>query len=107
MQMKIESSLAAHFKQANGTSLPGVSWLVRIEHGQQPCYARVKALLAANASRATRHDTNYQARTTMQYLAELIESGWNPAEAREHTIVISDPLGDTPSAPPRPWWRFW
>ncbi|MEO8059850.1 MAG: hypothetical protein ABI671_16170 [Burkholderiales bacterium] len=103
MQMTIESALAAHFKQPVGPSVAGVSWLVRIEHSGHPHHARVKALLAANASRATRRDQDYQARTTMQYLAALIESGWNPAQEREHTIEIGNP----PGAPLRPWWRFW
>ena len=101
--MSVESGLAAHFKQPDGPSVPGVSWLVRIEHEGQVCHARVKALLAADASRATRRDDGYQARTTMQYLAELIESGWNPANEREHVIEIGNP----PSAGPDPWWRFW
>ena len=101
--MSIESALAAHFKQPDGPSVPGVSWLVRIEHGGQACHARVKALLAADASRATRRDEAYQARVTMQYLTELIESGWNPADEREHTIEIGNP----PGAAQCPWWRFW
>jgi|GEM_PF-2794691 len=103
MQMTIESALAAHFKQPNGPSVAGVSWLVRIEHGGYPYHVRVKALLAVNASRATRRDQDYQARTTMQYLAALIENSWNPAEEREHMIEIGDPHG----APSHPWWRFW
>jgi len=103
MQMTIESALAAHFKQPNGPSVAGVSWLVRIEQGGHPYHVRVKALLAVNASRATRRDQDYQARTTMQYLAALIENGWNPAEEREHMIEIGDPHG----APSHPWWRFW
>ncbi len=101
--MKIESALSAHFKQPDGPSVPGVSWLVRIEHGGRSHHARVKSLLAANASRATRRDDAYQARTTMQYLAALIENGWDPAQEREHTIEI----GDAPGTSARPWWRFW
>ena len=101
--MSIESGLTAHFKQASGPSVPGVSWLVRIEQGGFSYYARVKALLAADASRATRRDKDYQAHATMQYLAALIENGWNPAEEREHTIEIGDP----PGAPQVPWWKFW
>ncbi len=103
MHMKIESALAAHFKQPNGPSVPGVSWLVRVEQDGQTYHARVKALLSPNASRATRRNQDYQARTTMQYLAALIESGWNPAQERDHTIEIGDPTG----ALPRPWWKFW
>jgi len=101
--MSIESALEAHFKQADGPSLPGVSWLVRIEHAGQVHHARVKALLAPDATKATRRDDGYQARTTMQYLAAEIESGWNPAREREHTIHIGNPHGQ----PEQPWWKFW
>ena len=103
MQMAIESGLAAHFKQADGPSLPGVDWLVRIDHGGRTDYARVKALLTADATKATRKDQAYQAHTTMQYLAAEIENGWNPAEQREHTIHIGNPHGQ----PAKPWWQFW
>lgn len=63
----------------------------------------MKALLAVDASSATRRDQDYQARTTLQYLAALIEGGWNPAQEREHAIEIGDPQG----VGPRPWWRLW
>lgn len=101
--MAIESGLAAHFKQDSGPSLPGVSWLVRIEHGGSTHHARVKALLAADASRATRKDDGYQARTTMDYLAAEIGKGWDPAQEREHTIEIGNPQGQVAA----PWWKFW
>jgi len=104
--MTIESALSAHFKQPNGPSVPGVSWLVRIEHGGRHYHARVKALLAPDATKATRKDDGYQARTTMQYLAAEIENGWNPAQEREHTIQIGNPQGQ-PLQPTRPWWRLW
>jgi hypothetical protein len=104
MQMSIESALAAHFKQPDGPSMPGVSWLIRIDHGGRSYSARVKALLAADATKATRRDDGYQARTAMQYLAAEIENGWNPAQEREHTIHIGNPHG---ALAPRPWWRFW
>lgn len=103
VQMSIESGLAAHFKQDDGPSLPGVSWLVRIEHGGRTHHARVKALLAPQATRATRKDDAYQAQTTMQYLAAEIDKGWDPAQEREHTIEIGNPHGQVPP----PWWKFW
>ena len=105
--MSIVSGLAAHFKQPDGPSVPGVSWLVRIEHGGHAHHARVKALLAAGASRATRRDQGYQARLAMQHLAALIDSGWNPAQEREHTIEIGNPTGAPGREPPRPWWKLW
>jgi hypothetical protein len=110
--LTIESGLAAHFKQPEGPSLPGVEWLVRIENEGRIHHARVRALLAADASAGTRKDEAYQAQTTMQYLAEAIERGWNPAEEREHVIHIGNPHGQAadaavPAQPARPWWRFW
>ena len=104
--MQIESGLAAHFKQDEGPSLPGVSWLVRIEHGGAQHHARVNALLMPEATRATRKDEGYQARTTMEYLSAETENGWDPAQPREHTIHIGNPHGQ-PASPERPWWRFW
>src|SRR4051794_31795821 len=101
--MSVQSGLAAHFKQPDGPSLPGVSWLIRIEHGGSTYHARVKALLMADATKATRKDDGYQARTAMQYLAAEIENGWNPAQEREHTIHIGNPHGQ---AAQRRWWRF-
>jgi hypothetical protein len=103
LAMSVESALAAHFKQPEGSSVPGVSWLVRIEYGERLYHARVKALLAPDATRATRKDQAYQAQTTMQYLAAEIENGWHPAQEREHVIHIGNPHGQAP----RPWWRFW
>jgi len=40
---------------------------------------------------------------------DQIESGWNPAQPREHTIHIGDPLSGvgSPGQAHRPWWRFW
>ncbi|MCE9657560.1 MAG: hypothetical protein K8R60_03305 [Burkholderiales bacterium] len=110
--MTVESGLAAHFKQPEGPSVPGVEWLVRIEHEGRIHHARVRALLAADASAATRKDEAYQAQTTMQYLAESIEQGWNPAEEGEHVIHIGNPHGQPaeaarPAQSARPWWRFW
>lgn len=104
--MFIESALAAHFKQAQGPSMPGVSWLVRIEYGGLSHHARVKALLSPDATKATRKDEGYQARTTMEYLAAQIQNGWDPAQEREHVIHIGNPHGEPPT-PARPWWRFW
>lgn len=113
--MAIESGLSAHFKQPDGPSLPGTDWLVRIERDGSTYHARVRALLQPGASEATRKDQSYQAQTTIQYLADQMQSGWDPAEAREHVIHIGDPLGQASAAPDagaadpaaKPWWKFW
>jgi len=101
--LAVESGLAAHFKQPDGPSVPGVSWLVRIEYGGRLHFARVKALFANDATQATRRDQAYQVKTTMDYLAAEIAGGWDPADEREHTIRIGNPTGQ----PARAWWRFW
>lgn len=36
-----------------------------------------------------------------------IDSGWDPAQDRDHTIEIGDPPGAPGREPPRPWWRLW
>ena len=104
--MAVESALSAHFKQADGPSLPGVEWLVRIERDGRTHHARVRALLQPGASKATRADQAYQAQTTVQYLADQMESGWDPAHEREHLIHIGDPHGQAPAAA-KPWWKVW
>ena len=103
--MRVESGLAAHFKEPEGESRPGVEWLIGIQDGAQTYHARVRALLADDATRATRKDQEYQAQTAMQYLSELMASGWHPSEKREHVIHISNPLGGATAQ--RPWWKFW
>jgi len=107
--MRIESGLAAHFKQADGPSRPGTLWTVGIKHGNEHYQAMVKALLADDATAATRKDEKYQAQTAMQYLDERIRQGWHPSQMQDHTIHISNPNfdGGGGGEPAKPWWRFW
>ena len=107
--MRIESGLAAHFKQENGPSRPGTLWTVGIKHGDEHYQAMVKALLADDATAATRKDEKYQAQTAMQYLDERIRQGWHPSQVQEHTIYISNPKGGTDNrgSAKKPWWQFW
>jgi hypothetical protein len=107
--MRVESGLAAHFKQENGPSRPGTLWTVGIKHGDEQYHAMVKGLLADDATAATRKDEKYQAQTAMQYLDERIGQGWHPSQMEEHTIYISNPKVARGGAveTPRPWWRFW
>jgi hypothetical protein len=89
--MRIEKSLSAHFKQANGTSCPGVMWSVGLKRGDQTYVAMVKGLLTEDATPATRKDQTYQAHTVMQYLNDQLKQGWNPRQAKDHTIYIGNP----------------
>lgn len=118
--MRIEGGLTAHFKEPDGTSRPGVEWAVGIKRGEELHTVMVKALLADNATAATRANQDYQARTAMQYLNDQLHSGWDPAQPKEHVIYISNPIGSnpignepsdgrvSPAAPAKkPWWKLW
>jgi hypothetical protein len=93
--MTIESGLAAHFKQPEGPACPVVDWLVKIEHDGRHPPRRVSALLARRRQprRRARTRATPGARPTMQYLADEIGKGWNPADEREHVIHIGNPHG--------------
>jgi hypothetical protein len=90
--MRIEGSLAAHFKEPNGASRPGVIWTVGLKHGEETYSVMVKGLLADDATPETRENQEYQAETVMQYLDDQLKSGWHPQQEKEHTIYISNPL---------------
>lgn len=109
--MRTKNGLSAHFKQANGGSRPGVDWAIELTRAGVVYHVRVRGLLADDASRSTRKDEAYQARTAMQYLDSLLSRGWDPQEERTHVITIGNPLNapehtEAPAAN-RPWWKFW
>ena len=89
--MRIEGALAAHFKQEDGSSRPGVLWTVGLKQGETYYKVMVKAMLTDDATPETREDHEYQARTVMQYLNDQIEAGWLPEDEHEHTIYIGNP----------------
>jgi len=89
--MRVEGSLAAHFKEPNGGSRPGVQWSIGLKRGEQIYKVLVRGLLADDATPETRQNQEYQARVAMQYLNDLLNQGWHPEEQREHTIYISNP----------------
>ena len=90
--MRVEDGLSAHFKEEDGSSRPGVQWAIGLKRGDEIFRVLVKALLADDASSATRNNQEYQAQTAMQYLNDQLNGGWHPSEEREHTIYIGNPL---------------
>lgn len=110
--MRIERGLSAHFKEPDGTSRPGVEWAVGLKRGEELHSVTVKALLADDATPATRGNQEYQAQTAMQYLNDQLQGGWHPSQPKEHVIYISNPHAAALSAAPisvrkRPWWKLW
>jgi hypothetical protein len=89
--MRVEGGLAAHFKEADGSSRPGVDWAIGLKRGEETCTVLVKALLADDATAETRADQEYQARVAMQYLNDRLNNGWHPDQKAEHTIYITNP----------------
>jgi hypothetical protein len=89
--MRIEGSLAAHFKEPNGASRSGIMWTVGLKHGEETYTVMVKGMLADDATPETRENQEYQAETVMQYLDDQLNGGWHPNQEKEHTIYIGNP----------------
>ena len=87
----IKSGLSAHFKEEDGSSRPGVDWIIELTRSDEKHGVLVKALLADDATPETRENQEYQAQVAMQYLNDRLNQGWHPAEEMEHTIYISNP----------------
>ena len=92
-----------HIREQSGHGRHLLPYEKRIDHAGQTHRARVKALLAADATRATRKDEAHQTRATLAYLNAELANGWDPAQEREHTIEIGNPPGQRAPA----WWKFW
>src|SRR5262245_9157374 len=105
--MRIEGALGAHFLQPDGSSRPGTGWAVGLKHGEATYRVTVRAYVSEDLSPRLRKDREYQGRTVMGYLNDLIEQGWRPDQPRDLTIVIRNPPGAPPEPAARPWWRFW
>ena len=105
--MRVEGALEAHFKQPNGPSRPGIDWAIGLKRGEDLHTVRVRSYFMDDATKATRADTRYLGNTVMQHLDELIRSGWDPGQERQHEITIGNPLPGTAPAQKKPWWQFW
>lgn len=89
--MRIEGALNAHFKQPDGSSVPGTDWSIGLKRGDEIHTVLVRAYLASDIAKNLRDDTEYQARTAMQFLNDLIRRGWKPDEPRDLSITITNP----------------
>jgi len=104
--MRIEGALAAHFKQADGSSRPGADWAVGLKNGEATYKVFVRAYLSEDITPEAKADQDYQAKTVMGYLNDLISQGWQPDQERDLVITIQNPTGS--SAPVnKSKWRLW
>ena len=104
--MRIEGALAAHFKQADGSSRPGTDWSVGLKNGDQTYNVMVRAYLSDDITSRAKADQVYQGKTVMGYLNDLILQGWQPDQARDLVIVIQNPTGEN-IPPKKSKWRLW
>ena len=104
-QIAVEDSLSAHFFQPDGSSRPGTDWGVRLHRGDSSYQVMVRSYLSDEANRATRNDSDYQARMVQEYVGGLLSEGWTPEQSDDLTMVIPNrPAG---TAEEKPWWQFW
>ena len=104
--MRIEGALAAHFKQADGSSRPGTDWAIGLKHGDKTYNVMVRAYLSDDMTRQAKADQDYQGKTVMGYLNDLIIQGWQPDQPRELVVTIQNPTGSsTPVKKSK--WRSW
>lgn len=75
-RITVERGLAAHFKQANGPSRPGIDWLVKIE-GPKSGTVIVRTYLKSAA--ASELDKAMLSQQALDLVQRKIESGWNPS----------------------------
>jgi len=77
-QARIEGALQAHFKQADGSSRPGVDYKVGLKRGDTVCQIFVRAYLADDLTPAVRQDNHYQQQTVIGYVFDRIGPEWTP-----------------------------
>ena len=89
--MRVEGGLAASFKQPDRSSREGTDWKIGIKRGDEIHTVLVRTYLAPDIDAKWKNDSNYQARTAMGYLNDILNKGWNPNEPRAHAITITNP----------------
>jgi len=105
--MRVEGALEAHFKQPTGSSRPGIDWTIGLKRGAEMHRVRVRSYFAEDMRAAVKSDTTYLGRTVMQYLDDVLRTGWTPGQERDHVITIGNPPPGTEVHSAKPWWRFW
>ena len=101
--LRIESGLAAHFFQPDGSSRPGTDWAVGLKRGNDEYKVIVRAYLSADATEATKRDQQYQAQTVLGYVSDLLDQGWTPEQGGQLQITILNPKEESASANARVW----
>jgi hypothetical protein len=105
--MRITGALSAHFLQPGGGSRPGTDWAVDLKRGEREYHVTVRAYLSDDMTKRAQADTEYQGRTVLGYINDLLAQGWRPDQGGELVITIQNPTGEKEDAAGNPWWGFW
>jgi hypothetical protein len=101
-QAKIDGTLAAHFKQPDGSSRPGIDYKLSLKQGDTIHQISVRAYLSDDLTPAARGDAYYQGRTVIGYIFDRLKQGWVPTgeDFPLPALTILNPAPDY--APPMP-----
>ena len=103
-QAKIDDTLAAHFKQPDGSSRPGIDFKLSLRRGAAEHRILVRAYLAPDLTRAARKDGFYLGQTVLGYVFDRLSQGWVPTgeDYPLPALTILNPSPDyVPPVPPR------
>ena len=90
--MRVEGGLTASFRQPDGTSRPGTDWKIGIKRRDEIHTVLVRSYLAPDIEPKWQADSQYQARTAMGYLNDMLGKGWTPGQPLP-AITITNPQG--------------
>src|SRR6266545_6971171 len=97
--MRIEGALDAHFVQPDGSSRPGTDWAVGLKRGEETHRVMVRTYFDDSMSRRARADREYQGKTVLGYVGDLLAQGWTPDKGGNLAIVIRNPPNEPPDPP--------
>ena len=89
--MRVEGGLAASFKQPDGSSRPGTDWKIGIKRGDETHTVLVRTYLAPDIDPKLKNDSDFQARTAMGYLNDVLNQGSDPSKPRNRAITVTNP----------------
>lgn len=94
--LRIEGAMNASFFQEDGSSRPGTEWKVGLKNGDDEFSSVVRTYLDPGVTAATAQNIEYQARTVMQFVWDILQQGWTPGNPEEGAleIVIGEPKGE-------------
>ena len=104
-QIEVTGALAAHFKQADGSSKPGMDWAVSLTRASEAKRILVRAYDDAVIGASPEQG----AHLVLRYVASLLNSGWSPEkDVFPGELTYSSELAPPPPTAPanhtRPGW---